>query len=118
MSEEKVKRPRSKVTRKPPTIQQIAKAAQQEITITDVPIATMSGEPETTIETTSTKPTAPHLCELKEGRATPLSSPLVELHLRRVGPILTDSGETVRIPAPAIVPDGARVRVEIYREEG
>ena len=44
-------------------------------------------------------------------------TPLVELHLRRVGPILTDTGETVRIPAPARLPDGARVRVSIYRED-
>ena len=37
--------------------------------------------------------------------------------IRRVGPILTDSGDTVRIPAPVMLPDGARVRVEICREE-
>ena len=49
--------------------------------------------------------------------STDAPAPLVELHLRRVGAFLTDTAETVRIPAPAAVPEGARVRVSIYRED-
>jgi len=67
------------------------------------------------------KPTPPPLRVIREGHIPRPSDvvpvPLVTLHLRRVGPILTDTGETVRIPAPARLPDGARVSVSIYRED-
>lgn len=41
---------------------------------------------------------------------------LITLHLKRVGAEITDGGGTVHIPAPAILPEGARVVVHIYRE--
>jgi hypothetical protein len=45
-------------------------------------------------------------------------SPLVTIRLRRVGPIITDSMNTVSIPAPAFLKDGERVLVAIYQTVG
>lgn len=43
--------------------------------------------------------------------------PLLSLHLRRVGDELTDVRNTVHIPSPALVKDGERVVIHVYREE-
>lgn len=49
---------------------------------------------------------------------SPLPKPLVTIRLRRVGPILTDTGHNVSIPSPAFVKEGDRVLVAIYQTEG
>jgi hypothetical protein len=47
-----------------------------------------------------------------------MPQPLVTIRLRRVGAIITDSLNTVSIPAPAFLKDGERVLVAIYQTEG
>ncbi len=103
--------PRGKTTKRPPTIQERARE--------DDPI--MTGEP-TPAETTSTgDPLVVDMKDVKlaeqivQGQAQ--LAPLLTLHLKRDGNEITDAGGTVHIPAPAMLPDGARVRVLIFREE-
>ena len=101
---------KSKTTRKPPTIQEIAKQSDE-----DGIDVTMSGEPEQS-EQTSTE----DVHEVKmTGRILGYQSAPIELlsmSLRRVGNEITDSSGTVHIPAPAMLQEGERVRVVIYRE--
>ena len=130
----------SKATVKPPTIQERDKQlkdmmneAERQATNPPAPddgLPTLTDEP-TPAETTSTaKPTPPPLRDLREGvivprdsmitiqipsPATVLGTPLVELHLRRVGAFLTDTANTVQIPSPATVREDEHVVVAIYR---
>ena len=120
---------KSKTTRKPPTIQEIAKQSEE-----DGIDVTMSGEPEA-VEQTSTEDV--HEAEItgadpikaayvtgyrvaeraaKEDASELVQSELLSMSLRRVGNEITDSSGTVHIPAPAMLQEGGRVRVVIYRE--
>ncbi len=44
-------------------------------------------------------------------------TPLLTLHLRRVGAEITDGGGTVHIPASGAIPDGTQLVAHFYREE-
>ena len=122
----------SKATVKPPTIQERDKQlkdmmneAERQATNPPAPddgLPTLTDEP-TPAETTSTaKPTPPPLRDLREDVIVPrdstitiLGTPLVKLHLRRVGAFLTDTANTVQIPSPATVREDEHVVVAIYR---
>ncbi|MFA5054476.1 MAG: hypothetical protein WC565_10475 [Parcubacteria group bacterium] len=44
-------------------------------------------------------------------------TPLLTLHLRRVGAEITDGSGTVHIPASGAIPDGTKLVAHFYREE-
>jgi hypothetical protein len=91
-------------------------------------VTTMSGEPErSTITPVKQNIDRAQLSTISEtgirepdgfphGRLLSFKTPIVTLHLRRVGAELTDNGGTVHIPSPSLVQEGERVRVAIYRE--
>lgn len=76
------------------------------------PDAIMTGEPEDAEQTSTEEP----LVEDAHGVIQEAPAPLLSLSLVRRGALLTDIGDTVHIPAPAILKEGERVRVVVYRE--
>lgn len=111
----------SKVTKTPPTIRQRAKEPDGGLVgsskiagLIGEGEALMSGAPEPSVQTstgTVDTPVGPFTVTTK------IIEPLLSLHLRRVENELTDTMRTVHIPSPAIVKDGERVVIHVYREE-
>jgi len=129
---------RSKATITPPTIRQRASEGDDK---------TLTGAPEPSVQTSTAKPTPPPLHEIHEGDVREARmllhqepqtitgtlptvvltedrivnihapTPLLTFHLRRVENELTDTARTIHIPSPAIVKDGERVVIHVYREE-
>jgi hypothetical protein len=113
----------SKATKTPPTIRQRAKEPEggliepsEAAGLIGEGEALMTGAPDPGVTTsTGTLPTV----VLTEDRIVKIHAPtpLVSFHLRRVEDELTDVARTVHIPSPAMVKDGERVVIHVYREE-
>jgi len=115
----------SKIKTTPPTIRQRASEEDDK---------TLTGAPEPSVQTSTANVDRAQLAAMKprieaifEGAMSPedvdavkkaADKPiLLTFHLRRVDNELTDTMRTVHIPSPAMVKDGERVVIHVYREE-
>jgi hypothetical protein len=114
-----------------PTIQRQATADEQLRDLMETAeedAKTLTGAPEPSVQASTANvdraqlaamPTTVPTVFLTEDRIVNIHAPipLVTFHLRRVENELTDTMRTVHIPSPAIVKDGERVVIHVYREE-